>query len=363
MFEIIIIVIFSLYILQAVIFFITSQFKYKQIKYDNLPAATVLVAARDEEENILRCMESLSRLKYPKRQLEIIILDDGSSDSTPEIVKAFIENKSHFKYVRITDTIGQLQGKANALAQGVHKAAGEIILTTDADCVVSETWAATLASYYTDDVAMVMGYTSQRIYGPFSGMQHLDFIYLLVVAAGIINAGLPLSCIGNNMSYRKKAYLDVGGYEGLPFSVTEDSALLKAIDNLKQYKIIYPMDKDAHVVSEPVENYTKLYRQKKRWAVGGLNVILRGFVSMSTTFAVHIALFAVPFLFTPVIGILTALKFIGDFVLLYLPLKKLGLTGTLKYFPVFELYYTIYVIVLPFIMLGKKEVIWKGRKF
>ncbi len=58
---------------------------------------------------------------------------------------------------------------------------------------------------------------TQLAFDNFSGMQSIDFIYLLFVASGTINIGMPITCIGNNMSYRKKAYDEVGGYENLPF--------------------------------------------------------------------------------------------------------------------------------------------------
>ena len=139
-------------------------------------------------------------------------------------------------------------------------AQGEIILTTDADCTVHPMWAYTTASYYRPDVAMVNGFTTQEAYDGFSGMQAIDFIYLLIVAAGTINLGKPISCIGNNMSYRKKAYFEVGGYENLPFSVTEDFNLLHAIFKLKKYKIIYPLNKESVVISLPCKNLKNLYR-------------------------------------------------------------------------------------------------------
>ena len=106
---------------------------------------------------------------------------------------------------------------------------GEIILTTDADCVVSPKWAKTIASYYQKDVVMVCGYTNQKAENLFEGVQDIDFIYLLTVGGGAINFGKPLSAIGNNMSYRKSAYLEAGGYEKIAFSVTEDFQLLMAI--------------------------------------------------------------------------------------------------------------------------------------
>jgi cellulose synthase/poly-beta-1,6-N-acetylglucosamine synthase-like glycosyltransferase len=240
---------------------------------------------------------------------------------------------------------------------------GEIILTTDADCIVSPTWAKALASYYQKDVAMVCGYTSQESYNSFSGMQSLDFIYLLTVAGGAMNYNLPLSCIGNNMSYRKMVYNEIGGYESIPFSVTEDFKLLRTIYNLKKYKIIYPLDDEAHVISKPCEDFKELFWQRKRWGVGGLDSDLAGFFVMSIGFVANICIVLLPFLYSISALYLTVFKLAIDFFFLYPALKKLNITKQLKYFLAFEIYFLVYVILLPFIVLPSKKVIWKGRQY
>src|SRR5690606_5614383 len=112
-----------------------------------------------------------------------------------------------------------------------------------------------LASYFQKDVGVVNGFTTQKTYNNFSGMQAVDFVYLITIAAGSVNLKMPVSCIGNNMSFKKQAYYDAGGYENLPFSVTEDFLLLNAINQLKKYKIIYPLDQDSLVTSLACKNF------------------------------------------------------------------------------------------------------------
>ena len=265
MFEIIFLIIAGLYFIQSFIFLAGATKRFKKLSEDKLPAVSIVVAARNEENNILSCMESLDRLIYPEGKLEVILINDNSTDSTLEKIEKFIEGKPRFKCITTKKIIGNLKGKTNALANGLELAKGEIILTTDADCNVSPIWAKSIASYYQKDVAMVCGYTSQESYNAFSGMQSLDFLYLLTVAGGAMNFNVPLSCIGNNMSYRKSVYDEIGGYEKIPFSVTEDFKLLKTIFNLKKYKIIYPLESEAHVISKPCENLNQLYWQRSRW--------------------------------------------------------------------------------------------------
>lgn len=361
--EIVFLVLICGYFILSVLFVIGVKKKFPTIK-EELPTASVIVAVRNEEKNILSCLKSLGALNYPENKLEIIIVDDVSEDDTTEIVKQFITGKRKFKLLSLVEDGSKiLKGKVRAVAEGVKSASGEIILTTDADCEVNPGWVKAIASYYQDDVAIVNGFTTQKVSGWSSGIQAIDFIYLLFVASGTINLGKPISCIGNNMSFRKKAYHEVGGYENLPFSVTEDFMLLNSISNLKKYKIIYPLDENALVTSLPCPNFKELFRQKKRWAVGGFDAPPFGLLIMSWAFLTNLCLILTLLFFSTVWLYLIVFKIAIDFFVLLPVHQKLSLTKNLKYFPVYELYHILYVVLLPFFLLFNKKVIWKGRKY
>ena len=363
MFEIIFAAALSLYFIQLIIFIIGVRRKFGKLSEPELPAVTVIVAARNEEGNILGCIESLDKAIYPEKKIEIIIVNDHSADSTGTIIEKFIAGKPKFKTIIPDEPVGRLGGKTNALASAVRIARGEIILTTDADCIVSTTWVKTLASYFKSDVGFVGGFTTQAGTDLFSGMQAADFIYLLTVASGTINLGVPLSCIGNNMAYRKSVYNEVGGYEGLTFSVTEDSRLLTAIHDLKKYKIIYPLDEEALVISKPCPDWKTLFWQKKRWGVGGKESAPVGYFVMALGCISHAAILLTPFFFSATALYLCIFKFCADFFFIQPVYKKLKLKLRLTNFLAFELYFIIYVIALPFIILPNSTVKWKGRTF
>lgn len=364
MLEIIFFIFLLGYFFLTFIFVIGAKKKFPQICDESeLPTATIIVAARNEENNILRCLNSLGNLEYPQGKLEIIIVDDSSTDQTGDIIDNFIKSKNHFKKITTAGNESKLSGKTNALATALKIAKGEIILTTDADCEVKPLWVKTICSYYKKDVGMVTGYTTQEATGWFGGMQAIDFIYLLTAGAGTINLKVPISCIGNNMSYRKAAYDEVGGYENLPFSVTEDFTLLNAIYKLKKYKIVAPLDINALVTSKSCQNVKELIHQKKRWGVGGLGVPFRGFIIMVIGFMCNLFVLLTPILFSPVLFYLTVFKVALDYFLLLPVHKRLGIEKNLKYFFQYQLYYIIYVIALPFIVLPNKKVIWKGREY
>ncbi|MGE5439849.1 MAG: glycosyltransferase [Bacteroidota bacterium] len=363
MFETIFLIAVGLYFLQSFMLLGGAGKIYKKIPYEKLPSVSVIVSARNEEENIGRCLNSLDRLEYPEGKIEIIIVDDSSTDSTRKIVEDFISGKPKFKCICTTHKVDHLKGKTNALANAIEIAKGEVILTTDADCQVQPEWARSIASYYEEDVAMVCGYTTQEATDQFSGMQMLDFMYLLTVAAGSMNLNFPLSCIGNNMSYRKSAYKEIGGYEALKFSVTEDFNLLKAMFKLGRYKIIYPLEAGALVESKPCYDFKSLFWQKKRWGVGGLDSDIKGFLVMASGFLANLFTVLTPFFFSATAFYLVVFKISTDFFVLYPVLKKFNLVKKLKYFASFEVYFIIYVLLLPFIVIPSRKVVWKGRNY
>jgi len=363
MFELVFGIFFVAYFLQIIIFLYGILKRYPKLDEQKLPTVSVLVAARNEEKNILKCISSLNELEYAEGRIEIVIIDDHSTDSTFRIVSDYIIDKPKFRLLQPEEKIGALKGKANALANALRTVSSEIVLTTDADCVVSKTWAKTLASYFQPDVTMVCGYTDQTKRTIFEGMQAADFIYLLGVAAGTMNLGIPLSCIGNNMAYRKSVYDEVGGYENIKFSVTEDFQLLHAMNKLKKYKIIYPLDKGGYVLSEPCPDMKVLYWQKKRWGVGGLNSQFRGYLIMSVGFFFSLLTFVLPFMFS-FIGLAILLgKILTDYFFLRIIYKGLGEKIGLLDFIVFQIYLPIYVVVLPILVSFSRKVVWKERKF
>ena len=327
------------------------------------PAVSVLVAARNEEENIDRCLRALAALHY-HGDMEIIVIDDHSTDRTPEIMREWEQRVPHLRVMQPEGQVHGLRGKANAISQAIEQTRGEIILTTDADCVVPPAWVEETVARYDDRTGCVCGFTLIRTDSVFSGMQSLDWAYLMTIASAGVGWGYALSAVGNNMSFRRRAYDDVGGYQGVGFSVTEDFALFKAIAYTTDWKVRYPVNPGALVWSEPCADSTELFRQKRRWGRGGLDIPVLGFGIMSIGFLMNAAILLLPFFGIPAWAWLGTVigKSAGDLLLLTLPLRKFGLLRLLRYFPVFALYYVVYVTILPFAVLLGGRIVWKDRK-
>jgi len=224
----------------------------RRINYE--PSVSIIIAARNEEQNLPECLASLANLDYPPDKLEIIIIDHDSQDGTYRLLDAFARNNTQFKIFRTKETSSGLSGKADAVSLGVEKSTGEIIFLTDADCKVPPTWLKSLIPYFTENVDVVGGFTalateSKGWKGLFEKAQCLDWLFLQTAAAGAAALGRPLTWMGNNLSFRRSAYNSIGGYKQVGFSVTEDFALLKAMYKKNRSAIRFVRDLKSLVLS------------------------------------------------------------------------------------------------------------------
>lgn len=357
-------ILLALYLLKILFFWSGTRRASRPAAADTSLSVTVIVAARNESGNIDRCIESLSRLRYPADLLEVLVIDDQSTDDTLQRMRVWETRMPSLRVLQTEGTIHGMRGKANAVAQAIEHARGEVILTTDADCAVPEEWVLETVRQYTPEVGCVCGFTLIRGANWFAGMQAVDWAYLLTIASAGVGWLRPLSAVGNNMSFRKRAYTDVGGYAAVGFSVTEDFALFKSIGYKSDWKIRYPVRASTLVWSEPCADAKELYRQKKRWGRGGVDIHPLGFAIMSIGFFMNAALLVLPFFGIPFWAWSAAFagKCLGDAFLLSFPLKQLGQQRLFRYFPVFEFYYLVYVTLLPFVVFLTGKVVWKGRK-
>jgi cellulose synthase/poly-beta-1,6-N-acetylglucosamine synthase-like glycosyltransferase len=342
---------------------VTGLRKTKKVSSTSLPKVSVVIAARDEELHLADCLRSVTNQTYRKENLEIIIASDQSSDRTPDICREFEQRFDNLRWFDVVQD-DKFRGKANALAQAIDKATGEIILITDADCEVPASWVENTASFYGTEIGLVGGITLQKASNAFEGIQSLDWAYVLGVGASMAARGNPLGSIGNNLSFRRKAYDEVGGYRGVKFSVTEDYSMIQSIVASRRWQYRFPLDPGILVMSQPCGSWKDLIRQKHRWGKGGLDMKLVGLLIMATTCTLILASFAM-LLWNGVLPCVAGLlvKSVADYAFLYAVLTRLQQTKELRYFWWFEAYFTAYVLLLPLLVAFGGKVVWKGRTY
>ncbi|MBN1350472.1 glycosyltransferase [candidate division KSB1 bacterium] len=365
-FEITILILIGFYVLEALLIIIGIT-RLNYTRNEQKPRVSVIIVARNEEQNLGECLASISGLNYSHERMEIILIDDRSDDRTGMMMREFADRHPHVKSIRIQQNPAtNISGKANAVSKGIDVSSGEIILLTDADCVLPQSWIEEYVSLFTNQVGLVAGMTLLDAAGDttpiFGKIQSLDWAYLLTVGAGAVGLGIPLSCVGNNFGFRRQVYRDVGGFENLGFSLTEDFSFVKAIMQKTNWQIRVTMNPRILVRSKAMRDLISFYHQRKRWATGSLGVRAFGKFLIATAILTHILIpvglfFGTGWLIAT--GSLAAV-FMADFALLFKTCRRLKRLDLIKYFPIFELFYFGYTTLFTLVMPFSSKVKWKN---
>lgn len=233
---------------------------------------SVVVAARNEAENIGSCLETLFSQTLSSSRYEVIVINDRSTDATAAIVQHYQKQHSNLQLLTVAETPVGVSPKKHAVAQGVAASRHEIIVFTDADCRVLPQWLATIDSYFTAGVGLVQGITSY-LYLPgmnrlFFNLQAVDFISHGIVAAAGIGASLPINSNANNFAFRREAFLATGGFnpEGIGRVVSgDDDLLLQQIWKQGQWRVVFMADSRGAVATMPTRSLKALFGQRARW--------------------------------------------------------------------------------------------------
>ena len=339
------------------------------------PNVSVIVPARNEEQNIKRCLDSLEALDYPEDKLEIVIIDDNSDDNTASIVQNYCDRIKHFSLLSLqgsSESAGAnntgASGKIAALKYGYQETSGDIILQTDADCAVPSGWIKTITSIMDKEVGIVGGAIMLDEYSKrnswITRILSLDWLYLLGVGAGANGAGFPLSCFGNNLAVRRTAYEDAGGYDAIPFTFTEDFALFKSITRAG-WRSSFSLKNTSVILSRPPDSLRNFINQRLRWATGGIKLAGHGIILLIAAFLLHLLVIAAVAFNISLSVLVTVIIVTGfsDFIFLATLTNKVNKSKLLLYFPLFEVYFflstTLFGLALPFVSSLK----WKDRKY
>ncbi len=332
----------------------------------NCPFVSVVIAARNEQDSILRCLYSLEQQDYPSDKCEFIIVSDRSEDRTEEIVGKILSQNPNFKLLSIREDPENLTGKANAMKEGIKESRGEIILSTDADCEAPPTWISSMVSCFGADTGMVAGFSLPDIDNVFSALQALDHLFLIGIASGFAGLGIPQSCIGNNIAFRRTAYEEIGGYDGIGFTITEDVGLLRKVYEDTDYGVKFNRNNSSLVSTRAAGNLKELVKQRMRWLVGGEKAgALVKSVLILTFVVVILSIISV------VSGIITGFNereiiilamFLGaNLAILLRNRHLLKLRTILEWFLPYQLFFMLYAIFFGLLfLLSRKRVRWKG---
>lgn len=361
-FSVVYFIVFFLLFIVLLVLLVLMRKSYKK-QPDHQPNISILIAARNEEHTILRCLKAIEALQYPKDKIEVLIGNDASTDHTRAVVEAFIQDKPNYTCITITENIGRARGKANVLAHLANHTTTDFFFYTDADIAVPSNWVQTMLAEMGEGVGIVTGITTIEGRNLFAKLQAMDWLYALGLMQVVTDLGFPVSTMGNNMLIRKDAYADTGGFENLKFSVTEDVAIFNSIIRKGWgFKNIY--DRSVLALSLPAGTFTDFLHQRKRWMRGSMHLPYY----MVVILIMHSAYYPVllPFFIHTSAGIalsIFGLKLIMQSIYLRVCLHRLGLSIPWWLYLLVELYFVVSSIVLIIYFLLPISFRWKGRKY
>lgn len=334
-----------------------------------LQSVSVIIAARNEADNIQALLQDLLLQNYPNTAFEVILIDDHSTDDTFERATAFARNYPLID-CRIVRAVGH--GKKSALSQAMQLATGELILVTDADCRLSSQWIDSMVRAHQHSRAKILlgPVLLDPAKGLFERLQVLEFMSLIGSTAGASGIGWPAMGNGANMAFEREAALKVQSQRSDDRLVSGDDVFMMEAF-LKAYGkkgVSFVLSEAAIVRTFPQKSVKSFFRQRMRWVSKSRSyssasiffpaviVFLFNFGLVSLFFAAffHAFLFLFYLLFV-------LLKFLVDYPILLAVSTFMKRRHLLKWSFPLQLIYPFYVVFS--VVAGNLiPVSWKGRK-
>ncbi|MBB5620019.1 cellulose synthase/poly-beta-1,6-N-acetylglucosamine synthase-like glycosyltransferase [Pedobacter cryoconitis] len=341
-------------------------FRYKQTT--GTTSVSIIVAARNEADNIHRTIESLLAQDYNKALTEIIFIDDHSTDNTAEIVRSYAA--SGVKLISLKENQALNSYKKKAIQTAIGQATGDLIITTDADCRMGTAWLKTIIAFYEQNrykmISSPVAYDEEKSF--FERAQSLEFLYLIGLGASTIGNKKPSTCNGANLAYEKAAFYEVGGFQGIDdLASGDDELLLHKIAARYDNHIGFLRNPDAMVYTHAKPNLGEFLQQRKRWASKSTryknkSIIVLGvfiwFFNVSILLNLLVGLFFIGFLKIALIQLL--LKIIVEFIFLMDVTKFAKRRSLMVLLPVLNVLHVLYIIYIG-VAGNSGKYNWKGR--
>ncbi|MDB5249555.1 MAG: N-acetylglucosaminyltransferase [Segetibacter sp.] len=335
---------------------------------------TVIIPARNEEDRIGKCLETILQQDYPVHLFEVIVADDYSSDNTAPVVQSLQKQFPHLHLLQLEKVVGSNKlnsYKKKAIELAIQQAKGEWIVTTDADCAVSQHWLFNLANfiqqYNSVFVAAPVKFTNT---GSFvSIFQCLDFISLQGITAASVYHGFHSMCNGANLAYKKQVFYEVDGFKGIDKIASGDDMLLMHKIYVRYKKQVHFLLSQPSIVETlPMETWKDFINQRIRWASKADKFDDTRILAV----LVFIYLLNLSFLILPFAAIwnrnvwwywlaMLAAKTVIDLRFMVPVAKFFGEEKLLWWFPVMQPFHIVYTVIAGW--LGKfGKYTWKGRE-
>jgi len=368
LFEYIIFLISMIYLIVIILYAIGWKKLYIPEEPESTEAipVSVIIACRNEEKNISNLLNSLAKQDYSKKKIEIIIVDDHSSDNTINIIEKYIAEYNFIKLFILGDN---KTGKKEAIKLGISHSKSDIILTTDADCIPGQNWITTMVNYYLKhDLKMLCGPVAlTKSKSIFSKLQNLEFLSLIGSGAGAIGIHKPIMNNSANLLFEKSLYESCNTKS--EFASGDDMFLLLHAKSIHKKSIHFIKSRKAIVYTYAAQTIKEFINQRIRWtskskAYRDFDIVFTAlivtFINFMIVASFVMGLFNEEFLRITLIVLL--IKSFADLFILIPTTSFFKQTSLILLFPILQLIYPFYIVFTVIMGLTGKFA-WKSRLY
>src|SRR5437868_4035888 len=247
-------------------FFYTRVAFYKDQKKEvsQQHPVSVIICARDEDENVARNLPGILVQDYPTTH-EIIVVNDNSVDDTKYILAELQKTFKKLQIVELTQEAKMIAGKKFPLSIGIKEAKYEIVLLTDADCVpASEKWLFKMQNAFNNGIEIVLGYGAYtKSPGFLNKAIRFETFHTALQYLGYAMAGKPYMGVGRNLAYKKDVFFRNKGFSSINHIPSgDDDLFINRVATKNNTAVV--IDPEAFTISRPKRTWKEWMKQKNR---------------------------------------------------------------------------------------------------
>ena len=358
----------ALIVIQLVFYIgVFSKFHFAKpdaINAKNIPIS-VIVCAKNEEENIKKYIPILAQQDYPI--FELVLIDDASSDETLEVFEAFEQQYTNIRLVKVKNNEAFWGNKKYALTLGIKASKYEHLLFTDADCFPnSKDWITHMVTHFNSDTKIVLGYGGYtKIANSFlNKIIRYETVLTAIQFFSWAKIGRPYMGVGRNLAYKKEVFFDVNGFiDHIQVRSGDDDLFINQAANAGNTSIA--ITTESFTYSEPKKTFKDWFKQKRRHAATAEHYKIGDQIQLGTFYCsqllfllVAILLLAFQFEWMIVLGLI-AFRYLFTWISFGLGAKKLKEKDIIYWYPILEFWLICTQINIYITNIFSKPVHWK----
>ena len=337
---------------------------------------SVLVPARNEASHIAACLKSILTQSYPASLCEIIVLDDHSEDETFSIAEGISRAHPRVKVLRLIDFVkhGETQSfKKKAIETGIRHTTGELIISTDADCITQPDWLMLMVSFFEKNtpvfIAAPVGFYKEK--NLLERFQSLDMLGMMAVTGAGIHLRMNQMCNGANLAYPKAVFQEVNGFENIDHLASgDDMLLMQKIAARYPERIGFLKNSRATVFTTAKPDLRSFLSQRLRWATKSASyrdwrvTAILGMVFLFCWAIIFSFLFSIwwGWKAAALAAVLLLVKTVADYFFLREMACYFGRSDLMKNYLPSQLMHLAYIAVIGLMANLVKRYTWKGRQ-